>query len=249
MNSRSSLLAAVFALLLAACVTPPSPTATPAPSDAPPRVLLLGDSISIGYTPFVQEALAGRAEVQRPLKIDSEGSSSGRPENCQGTTHGLTRLEDWLAQDGGGWDVIHVNFGLHDLKRVKPETGGNSNDPTHPHQASPSAYRRQLRIILERLLETDARIVFATTTPVPDGELRPHREPADSVIYNRVALDVVRLLRRDHGARLAVNDLFAFVEATDPTIKRLGDVHFSKDGSRMLGEEVARVVAEVAERP
>src|SRR5438045_3019268 len=50
-----------------------------------PDVLVLGDSISIGYTPALREQLAGKANVYRPA------------ENCNGTTYGLERLDRWLG--------------------------------------------------------------------------------------------------------------------------------------------------------
>jgi hypothetical protein len=70
-----------------------------------PRVLLIGDSISRGYTLPVRAALAGRANVHRA------------PENCGPTANGLKKLGVWLG--GGKWDVIHFNFGIHD--RATPE--------------------------------------------------------------------------------------------------------------------------------
>jgi lysophospholipase L1-like esterase len=65
-----------------------------------PRVLLIGDSVSRGYTLAVRAALAGRANVHRA------------PENCGGTSRALTKLDIWLGE--GNWDVIHFNFGIHD---------------------------------------------------------------------------------------------------------------------------------------
>jgi acyl-CoA thioesterase-1 len=73
------------------------------------RVLILGDSISIGYFPFVKELLKGKAMVSRPMGKD------GGYENCQGTTHGVKELDRWLGDTP--WDVIHFNFGLHDMKQ------------------------------------------------------------------------------------------------------------------------------------
>ena len=70
-----------------------------------PRVLLIGDSISIGYTVAVREALAGAANVHRI------------PVNGGDTRRGLENLDAWLGE--GKWDVIHFNWGLHDLKRLK----------------------------------------------------------------------------------------------------------------------------------
>ena len=202
-------------------------------------MLLLGDSISMGYTPYVQEALAGRAHVARPM-LDTDPP---RAENCAGTTKGVRELDRWLAQDGGAWDVIHVNFGLHDLKRVDPATGGNSNDASDPHQADPERYEAQLREIVTRLQDTGARVVLATTTPVPDGELRPYRAPQDAIVYNRVA---VRVAER---AGVPVNDLHAFVLAQPPPFRRANNVHFDAVGSRALGEQVAAAILEAAGRP
>src|SRR5581483_1704324 len=67
-----------------------------------PRVLLIGDSISMGYTLPVRKLLADRANVHRI------------PENGGPTTTGLKNIEKWLGDDK--WDVIHFNWGLHDLK-------------------------------------------------------------------------------------------------------------------------------------
>src|SRR5690554_6092851 len=83
-----------------------------------PNVLILGDSISIGYTPFVQEYLKGKANVFRPV------FENGKPENCQGTTNGIKNIDRWLGTKK--WNIIHFNFGLHDIKHVDPVTGKNS---------------------------------------------------------------------------------------------------------------------------
>ncbi len=101
-----------------------------------PRVLILGDSISIGYTPFVQDMLKSEAEVVRPTR------PNGNAENCSGTTLGVTAIDCWLKIGGGKWDVIHVNFGLHDLKRQKAD-GTASDDANDPHQADPPPLTRR----------------------------------------------------------------------------------------------------------
>ena len=199
------------------------------------KVLLLGDSISIGYTPVVQEALRDVAAVVRPM-------SGAKAENCAGTTNGAAEVKRWLALEGGGWDVIHFNFGLHDLKRVDADTGKSSNNPQDPRQAEPEAYERQLRAIVAELKKTDARLIFATTTPVPAGRLSPHRDPEDAVRYNAIA----RKVMEENG--VAVNDLHAFALPRLKEIQLPQNVHFTKDGSRLLGEEVARRIREVLDR-
>lgn len=206
----------------------------------PPRVLLLGDSISIGYTPFVQEALRGRSHVVRAQR----GLHDRRTENCAGTTNGLLHIDRWLAQEGGRWDVIHFNFGLHDLKRVDAATGKNSNDPADPRQAEPEAYERQLRALVARLRRTGATLVFATTTPVPPGGVKPHRDPGDVARYNEIA----RRVMGENG--VLVNDLCAFVEAAEAPLQRPVDVHFTREGSEALARRVvAAIEAALAGEP
>src|SRR5438132_4350306 len=71
-----------------------------------PRVLLIGDSISIEYTIPTRRLLEGKANVHRI------------PANGWSTTTGKERLTQWLGTRE--WDVIHFNWGLHDLK-IDPE--------------------------------------------------------------------------------------------------------------------------------
>ena len=187
------------------------------------RVLILGDSISMGYTPIVKRLLRDDVWVLRPN------------ENCAGTTKGVANVDRWLQIEGGKWDLIWFNFGLHDLKRVKPD-GKNSNDPKDGRQAEPDVYERQLRAIVQKLKATGARLVFATTTPIPEGGVRPHRDVADAERYNGIA----RTIMKESG--VDVVDLHAFALARQKQIQPRVDVHFTKEGSRLLGEEVARQV-------
>jgi acyl-CoA thioesterase-1 len=165
----------------------PAPAAKPAPkprdpslvevADVPglPRVLLIGDSISMGYTLPVRKKLEGRANVHRPL------------ENCGDTARGLARLGAWLTN--GHWDVIHFNFGLHDLKYLDEK--GNYVAPEKGKQvASPKVYRQRLRELTLRLKATGAKLIYATTTPVPSGTLG--RNAGDEKVYNQVALEVMK---------------------------------------------------------
>ena len=100
-----------------------------------PRVLLIGDSISIGYTPPVRELLKGKANVHRI------------PTNGGPTTNALRNLKVWLGT--GKWDVIHFNFGIHD-------------------RATPLAdYTQRLEQLVERMKKTGAKLVWASTMPIP----------------------------------------------------------------------------------
>lgn len=217
----------------------PSPPQTPAPPETPqppaagkPRVLILGDSISIAYTPIVREMMKEEATIIRPM-LDAK-----RPENCDGTKTGVKELARWLKLEGGGWDVIHFNFGLHDLKRVDAQTGKATNNPQDPRQSEPEAYEKQLRQIVAELKKSGASLIFATTTPVPPGGVRPHRDTTDPDRYNQIALKIMK----ENG--VAINDLYALAQPRLKEIQQPVNVHFNKAGSKLLAEQVVKSIRE-----
>lgn len=219
-------------LALAATLTLGIQTVSAADAPARKRVLILGDSISIGYTPFVQKMLADEMVVLRPMRGD-------KPENCSGTTAGVANIDRWLQIDGGKWDVIHFNWGLHDLKHVKPD-GKASDSATDPPQATVEVYEKNLREIVAKLKATGARLIFATTTPVPEGKMAVYRTDADAVKYNAAALKVMK----ENG--ITVNDLYAFAKPQLMDIQRQpANVHFTDKGSEVLAGEVVKAVQAV----
>lgn len=195
-----------------------------------PRVLILGDSISIGYTPYVQKMMEDEAVVLRPMRANSK-----RAENCSGTTYGVQHVERWLKIDGGDWDVIHFNWGLHDMKREDPKTKQASRNPDHPRQADVEAYEKQLRAIVQKLKQTDAELIFCTTTPVPTG-VSPHRDTTDPAKYNAVAAKIMK----EHD--IAINDLYTFANSRLDKIQRPNNVHFTPEGSKTLATQVVKSI-------
>lgn len=193
-----------------------------------PNVLILGDSISIGYYPFVRDALKGKAEVTRPFKPD------GKPENCQGTTNGIANIDRWIGDTK--WDVIHFNFGLHDIKHVDPDTGKNSNIPEHPRQAEPKQYKSNLKQITKKLKATRAKLIFATTTPYPENVGGPLRQYGDAEKYNKIARKIMK------KNKIPVNDLYAFVSPRMNQIQRPNNVHFTDEGSKALAGQVSKSI-------
>ncbi len=180
-----------------------------------PRVLIIGDSISMGYTNPVQERLRGKANVSRPA------------ENCSSTGNGLKRMERWLGDKK--WDVIHFNFGLHDAK-LPPEGVGH---------ASLEDYEKNLRELVARMQKTGAKLIFATTTPVPnDGILSPTRRFGSIEQYNAVAKKVMTELG------VEVNDLNAAIAPRLGELQRPNDVHFTDAGSALLAQVVAEKVSD-----
>ena len=193
-----------------------------------PNVLIIGDSISIGYTGVVSAKLAGKANVIH------------NPGNAEGTKLGLEKLKEWLGDTK--WDVIHFNWGLHDMKSVKAETGENSDDPNDPRQADPATYTANLEILVKQLKATGAKLIFATTTPFPAG-VKPFRLPEDAAKYNAAALGVTR------ANNIQVNDLYQLVLPKLNALQKRRNVHFNPEGSKILGEQVADVIQTALGQP
>jgi len=175
-----------------------------------PRVLLIGDSISIGYTLPVRALLKSKANLHRI------------PINGGATEVGLANMKSWLGD--GKWDVIHFNFGLHDAKFSSETT----------QRASREQYAENLRKLVAQMKATGAKLIFATTTPVPKGGVLTPTRKFDSITErNKVAVKVMQ----DNGA--AIDDLYAVVLPVMEKVGRPNDVHFQPEGYELLAKAVA----------
>lgn len=214
----------------------PDPSLAPI-EDAPglPRVLLIGDSISMGYTLPVRALLAGQANVHRI------------PINGGHTQTGLEKLDAWLggnspaqrppdSQPPPRWDVIHFNWGLHDLKHWKD----GKMDPAGPQVTTVEQYEKNLRQLVTQLKSTSAKLIWAATTPVPAGT--SGRVAGDEVKYNAAAARVMK----EEG--VAINDLHAFASARLAEIQRPANVHFTEAGSKALAEPVAAAIRQALQK-
>ena len=190
-----------------------------------PRILIIGDSISLGYTPFVQEILQGKAEVFH------------NPGNAQHTGTGLEKIAEWLGD--GKWDVIHFNWGLWDLCYRNPEVKnvGNRDKVNGTLTHTLEQYEQNLRGLVEIMRSTGALLIWCSTTPVPEGEAG--RFKGDELKYNRAAARIME----ENG--IPINDLHSLALLRIPEIQSAeGNVHFTREGSRYLAEGVAAFLME-----
>jgi acyl-CoA thioesterase-1 len=181
-----------------------------------PRVLLIGDSISMGYTVPVRELLKGKANVHRI------------PENGSSTQAGLAKFDQWVGP--GKWDVIHFNWGLHDLKHWKD----GKMDLAAPQVSSLDEYEKNLRALVAKFKGTGAKLIWAATTPVPEGS--SGRVAGDEVKYNEVAARVMK----DNA--IPVDDLHALSVPKLAEWQLPKNVHFKPAGYRGLAEKVAKEI-------
>jgi len=204
-------LAVLTASVMAEAAKPKSPGLEPV-LDVPglPRVLIIGDSISMGYTPPVRDLLKGKANVHRI------------PQNGGPTKLGVQKIDAWLGATK--WDVIHFNWGIHDLKFM----------PEGKRQVEPAEYEQNLRALVAKMKAAGAKLVWATITPIPSGELVPPRSFGDVAEYNAIA----RRVMAENG--VAIDDLNAAITPQLATLQRPKDVHYAPEGSDFLAREVAK---------
>ena len=175
-------------------------------------VLVIGDSISIGYTPFIKTALSPNVEVAH------------NPGNGGSTQRGLESIDKWL--DNRDWDVILFNFGLHDM--VHKDSSGKYDVVNGTIAVPLKEYRKNLEEIADKLNETTAKVIFVSTTLVPEGA--SGRKTASVPAYNEVALKVMK--KKD----IQVVDLYQPSLEIHPNNSKPKDVHYTPKGYELLAQ-------------
>jgi len=177
------------------------------------KIVLVGDSIRMGYEPLVRQKVGDRAEVWAPA------------ENCGNSMAHRDRFVAWAIEPKP--DVYHFNCGIHDLHVI--DLGA---------RFTVSAYARNLRIVVERLkTETNARLIWATSTPML-APLNPNAKRYPAVeLYNAAALRVME----KNG--IEVNDLYqAVMDAGAEKCLSEDKVHMAPYGNEVLSDAIVRFI-------
>lgn len=209
------------------------------------KILLLGDSIRMGYDEFVKKRLEGRAEVFYP------------EDNGRFAQYTLRTLENWKADlkldrvdlvhwNNGLWDLLHLNVGetsgdgeaegatLHRPSAEPGKTIVYDKDPLTP----PEMYAYMIGRIHRRIgqLFPGAKIIFALTTPVIEEQASwAFRSNAEIRRYNEIARNVLS----PHGVEF--NDLYRFAEENCSQLHR-DWVHYAPEGCDLLAAEIVEVL-------
>ena len=194
-----------------------------------PKVLIIGDSISMGYTPYAKKALAGKAFVTRH-------KGNGGP-----SIRGIVHIDKWLGDTK--WDIIHFNWGLWDMygwEYVKEDR-------------SPAMYKKRLEKLVLRLKKTGATLIWGTTTPAcPAAEKTMLKRFNNTTVIikpelEKQYLDAALEVMKQH--QIKINDLHALMA---PKLKEYSrgkdDVHYTKEGSELLGKQVAESIEKAINR-
>ena len=134
-----------------------------------PRVLLIGDSITLGYSGVVKRLLKGKANVD----VLATSKCISDPALLKETAYAM---EDYRHA------VVHVNNGLHGWHVTEPD-----------YEASLRAYVKKLRALAPK-----AGLVWASTTPVPSRQTGVTLdEKRNRVVLARNA--IADKVMREHG--------------------------------------------------
>jgi acyl-CoA thioesterase-1 len=213
----------IFLFAISQVFTPSFAQQSPATADANlPKVLLIGDSISGGYSKEVKRLLEGKAAVTGPIA------------NAEATIYGVAKIDEWIGTTK--WDLIHFNWGLWDIYGWKYAK----------EDRSPAMYEQRLDTLVTRLKKTGAKLIWATTTPVcreaettmlkqfkTEVKISPELEKE----YSDAALRVMK--KHD----IEVNDLHAVIKPQQEKVQGIDNVHFSGAGYGTLGHAVANRIA------
>jgi lysophospholipase L1-like esterase len=181
------------------------------------KVVLIGDSIRMGYQPLVIKKCK-KAEVWGPTV------------NCRHSLWVLDHFQEWVADQEP--DVVHVNFGIHDCI---PMADGE-------HQILLPQYRLSLKRVIAMVKELGkTQMIWATTTPLYKSEEdKPMTEwqiseDAKLKEYNDAALEIVQ------AEGIPVNDLHAVIMSNDYTKCLIGDgCHMTEFGNEVLSDAVVK---------
>ena len=174
-----------------------------------PRVLLVGDSICQGYQGKVRAKLEGKANV-------TYWASS----YCV-TSPGYLRLLAFYL-DEAKYDVVHFNNGLHSCET--------------PIADYAKAYRAALQLIRKK--QPDAKIVWASSTPINTQDARADKVAALNAAARRAAESV---------GDVAANDLYSLVNPLERKSYWVDTHHYTDAGYELLASQVVeKVVAACA---
>ncbi|HTF66282.1 MAG TPA: SGNH/GDSL hydrolase family protein [Edaphobacter sp.] len=185
-----------------------------------PKIFLVGDSISIYYTPFLQTDLSSTYSFSRKIspKPESVADQLSDPNVQGGNSHMvLEYLLKRYSEPDFKPDIVMFNCGLHDIKR-NPQSNAIAIDPNE--------YRSNLEKIVTLILQHHAKIIWISTTPVDDKRHNSiskefYRYDRDVVQYNEIAKSVCAHFK------IPIIDLYTFTKELGPG-HYIDHVHFDE---------------------
>lgn len=180
-------------------------------ADPLPRALIVGDSIYKTPSRMATDQLKGRVEVVWQLNVSIFHSGTA-----------LENIDELLGERK--WNLIHFNFGFNDLMYRDPNTKSirvMSKEAGGVRVSSPQVYERNLRELVKRFHATGAKLVWASTTPIPtdyNGVL----DAGSEIEYNQIAAKIMR------ENNIVINDMHAYINASEVAKKDTKPLSFNR---------------------
>lgn len=201
--------------------TPLAPNWGSAKDTANPNLLVLGDSISIGYTGPLIELLGSQYDIMHPA------------DNCRNTTYTLENTDRWLTT-WPKYDVIIWNNGIWDSVYTSWWKQYASDQPVEWYHVDNDLYETNLIQIARKLKATGARVIFFTTTDIPAESAV--FEPGREIQLNEIAKRVLP------AEGIEVYDLNAVGLSVPHAHVNSFDVHFADQTNREFAAYISGIV-------
>ena len=189
------------------------------------KVLLLGDSIRMGYDDYVKEILQGKCEVYYAAD-----------ENGRFSAFTLWQMNQ-MFRHYGPFDVVHWNNGYWDM---------NVEAPMQTALYPIEEYSYLLRRIVREIRANGAKVIFALTTPIAEtgtaadntgtGALSLSYNDAWVKAYNEAAMKVMQ------EENVPVNDLYTLMKQDANCYKCEDKLHLTEEGYRLCAKQAAEMI-------
>ena len=180
------------------------------------KILILGDSIRMGYDKYVKMAFEDVAQVYSPVN------------NCRCSSTLVRHLQEWVEETGCAdeLDLVYWNAGLWDTLLL----GDGLNHITlDVYEANVNRICRQLQMFAPK-----AKIIFATSTPV--------QEELFTGMFKRLNKDVERYnlaagrIVESYGGQ--VDDLYTMAKNAPVSYHSDQTHYYTKEGKKLFTEHV-----------
>lgn len=190
-------------------------------------VLLIGDSIRMGYDKYVKNHLEEYCDVYYPS------------DNCRFAQYILRHLQDWksglnICDD---LDLIHWNVGLWDTLELFED---GCLTPPDFYEYFFEKICRQIRILFPK-----AKVIFATSTPILEHKFLNPKVAFRSNVKVKEYNEIATRICKKHG--FAINDLYSLVEnVPEEYYSDLAHL-YTPEGTRILTNAVVKSICDELE--
>lgn len=190
------------------------------------KVLLLGDSIRMGYQGYIRELLKDKCEVYYD-----------EADNGRFTAYTLWQANQ-MFKNYGKFDVVHWNNGYWDM---------NVEAPMIDAMTPIDEYVHFLKRIIGEIRRNGAEIIFATTTPVLDkGSALDNTGIAMEISYDndwviQYNTAAKKLMAEEN---ITVNDLYELMHKGKNYYKCPDRLHLTDEGYRLCAKQAVQLIEE-----